>query len=79
MITPGALIAICTLGMFFAFAVGYTRYAVLCGPDDPFDIPDDVPWDTLDAIVFYTAIGSSCGIAFGCIWGLSAYLIRTFL
>ncbi len=75
--TPGILVVTSALVMLAAFLVGYVRYAAICGPNDWFDVPEEAdPWDTLDKIVFFTAVGSSCGISIGCLWGLGLFLLR---
>jgi hypothetical protein len=78
--TPGILILSCAAAMLFAFLVGYCRYAVVCGPDDWFDVPDEAaPWDALDKLILWLAVGSSCGISIGCIWALGAFIGRALL
>jgi hypothetical protein len=62
--------------MLTVFLIGYVRYSAICGPDDLFDVDDTVPLDALDKLVFWLAIGSSCGISIGCVWAFAAFIGR---
>lgn len=77
--TPGIVVLYSAIAMVLAVAIGCVRYAQLCGPDDPFDLPENAPWDGLDKLIFFTAIGSSCGISLGCLWALGSFLGRALL